>query len=109
MPPGKAAAQAGHAFLEAFFAAQQHDPDSAASYRADPPGTKVTLTARSEEHLLRLADRAAAAGLAPVLITDSGHILPPHFDGGPVLTALGIGPARASAVRPFLRSLDLYR
>ena len=47
MPLGKAAAQAGHAYLEAYFAATTTAPELASAYRADPPGTKVVLIARS--------------------------------------------------------------
>ena len=107
MPLGKAAAQAGHAYLEAYFAATTTAPELASAYRADPPGTKVVLIARSLPELLRTAEQASAAGIPIALITDSGHILAPHFDGSPVITALGLGPARRDQIDPFIHSLKL--
>jgi PTH2 family peptidyl-tRNA hydrolase len=109
MPPGKAAAQAGHAFLESFFAACEFAPEIAAAYRADPPGTKVVLAARGLPELRHLAQGAADAGLPFALITDHGHVLPPHFDGGPVVTALGIGPARRDRIDHLVRRYKLVR
>jgi PTH2 family peptidyl-tRNA hydrolase len=109
MSPGKAAAQAGHAYLEAYFRALELSPALAAAYRADPPGTKVVLAARDEPALLRLEAAARAAGVAAALITDHGHVLPPHFDGGPVVTALGLGPATREQIDPIIHSLKLVR
>lgn len=90
MPPGKMAAQAGHAFLGALLNA---DEDRYSRYTLDPPGTKVCLVARDLPRLLLLQAVVADAGVPYALITDSGHVLPPHFDGSPVITALGVGPA----------------
>ena len=109
MPPGKAAAQAGHAYLEAYFAALELDPELAAAYRADPPGTKVVLAARDLPELLRIAEQASATGIPTALITDYGHLLAPHFDGGPVITALGLGPATRDQIDVFTHSLKLVR
>lgn len=102
MPPGKLAAQAGHAFLASFLAADaaRRDP-----YAADPPGTKLCLAARDLPHLLALHDLALEAALPCALITDSGHVLPPYFDGSDVVTALGIGPATREEVASFTRRL----
>ncbi len=82
------AAQAGHGFLGALLNAS---PDRQALYNADPPGTKVVLEAPDLESLYRAYDRMR--GLPCFLVTDSGHKLPPHFDGQPIVTALGFGPA----------------
>jgi PTH2 family peptidyl-tRNA hydrolase len=66
-------------------------------------GTKVVLAARNLDALQRAQYEARAAGIPCALITDSGHILPATFDGtdwrqpfdgSPVVTALGLGPAR---------------
>ena len=87
MPPGKLAAQAGHAFLEAYLASP---PDEAAEYRADSPGTKVVL-AGGLSRIMRALDQCERRGIPHALIVDSGHICPPDFDGSPVITALGVG------------------
>lgn len=92
MPAGKLAAQAGHAYLESFFACQNMRPETAEAYRNDPPGTKITLAAPSLEKLLDAYEQCKNKGIPCALITDEHHILPPHFDGKPIITALGIGP-----------------
>jgi peptidyl-tRNA hydrolase len=109
MPPGKAAAQAGHAFLESFLAAATQQPELATAYRAEPPGTKVVLQAPALYELEWLHQQALDAGLPCALITDRDHILLPYFDGQPIVTALGIGPARRSQVDRFLSRLAKVR
>jgi PTH2 family peptidyl-tRNA hydrolase len=100
MPPGKLAAQAGHAFLQAFVRAP---PLLQAQYHADGIGTKVVLLAPDDATLLRLHSIADAAGLPTALIVDSGHVLLPHFTGAPVVTALGVGPVMDHLPGPLRR------
>lgn len=107
MPPGKMAAQAGHAFLGAYLESLAQRPDEAASYIDDAPGTKIVLEAPDLDRLLRARERARRAQLPCVLIRDRGHILPPHFDGSPIVTALGIGPVRRAEVRRVTGALPL--
>lgn len=107
MPPGKMAAQSGHAFLEAYLKSARENNESAQAYAADPPGTKVVLCASSLEHIKEIERRANILGITTSLITDSGHVLPPHFDGGPVVTALGFGPATREEVRRITKGLAL--
>lgn len=87
MPPGKMAAQAGHAFLEAFLASP---PQEAKRYRQDSIGTKIVLEGTLFD-ILDAKDRCEELDIPCVLIEDSGHVLPPHFDGTPIITALGVG------------------
>jgi PTH2 family peptidyl-tRNA hydrolase len=107
MPPGKLAAQAGHAFLDAYLVALDRRPDDARAYRDGRHGTKVALRADCLEDLLIARSMADRAGIPAALITDSGHILPPSFDGAPIVTALGIGPAKRSEVRRITRHFAL--
>lgn len=68
-------------------------PEVVSNYRNnDIGGSKVALKAKNLSHLLKAYDQAKSSGLPCALITDSGHVLPPHFDGNPIVTALGIGP-----------------
>ena len=107
MPPGKLASQAGHAFLDAYLASLSLRPEIAAAY-CEPGGrTKVTLLAPTLNDLLRAKCEAEDAGLPCVLIIDEHHVLPPFFDGSPIVTALGIGPARRSEVRRITHRLAL--
>jgi peptidyl-tRNA hydrolase, PTH2 family len=96
MLPGKAASQSGHAFLDSFL---QAHPDIQRAYLADGHGTKVVLVAEDEAALFGAQAAARAAGLPCALVEDSGHIMPPHFDGSLVTTGLGIGPATRDQVR----------
>jgi peptidyl-tRNA hydrolase len=107
MPPGKLAAQAGHAFLDAYLASLDLRPACSRAYRADGHGTKVALLARRLEDLVLAGAMARRAGIPTALVTDSGHILPPDFDGSPIVTALGIGPAKRSEVRRITRHFAL--
>ena len=100
MPPGKLAAQAGHAYTDALCEAQALNPDAADRYRIDGlGGSKVTLQAKNLNQLLRAYNEARAAGLPCSVVVDREHVLPPHFDGNPVITAVGIGPCTPAQVR----------
>jgi peptidyl-tRNA hydrolase len=107
MPPGKLAAQAGHAFLDAYLSALDLRPTDARAYRDGSHGTKIALRSESLDDLLRAHSLAQRAGLPTALVTDAGHVLPPHFDGSPIVTALGIGPGRRSEVRHITRRFAL--
>ena len=102
MSPGKAAAQAGHAFLESFLAAP---PERQARYRADGLGTKVALALPPDARLEPLIEALRAAGLPTALVVDHGHVLPPHFTGAPVATAIGVGPIAAAEAPAWIRRL----
>ena len=113
MPPGKMAAQAGHAFVEALHASKLHwetatgEATDYDSYVADPPGTKVVLEAPDEFALLRLHEEARQLGIPCALVFDSGHVMSPHFDGGRILTAVGLGPCVRRKVAPLTRRFAL--
>lgn len=107
MPPGKLAAQAGHAFLDAFEQCKEADPERAERYQANPPGTKIVLRARNTEHIEKLYYNALCEGLPCALILDEHHIMPPHFDGNPIITALGIGPALRHEIQHITGKLQL--
>lgn len=93
MPAGKLAAQCGHAYLNAHEQAQLQRPDVTSQYKGTGNGTKICMYARNLGQLIRAYRDAQAAGIPCALIIDRGHVLPPHFDGQPIITALGIGPA----------------
>jgi PTH2 family peptidyl-tRNA hydrolase len=107
MPAGKLAAQAGHAFLDAYLACRDADPERAARYHTAGHGTKVLLLAPTLDTLYRVAEQATRAGLPHALITDAGHVLRPHFTGAPMVTALGLGPIVRQEAPALLRRLSL--
>lgn len=109
MSPGKMAAQAGHAFTSTLLKSRYEIPEISNRYESlSNIGTKIVLKAKSLDQIYRIKFEAERLGLTHELIIDSGHILPPHFDGNPVVTALGVGPVAKNQV-PFLRRLSLVK
>jgi peptidyl-tRNA hydrolase, PTH2 family len=112
MSEGKAAAQAGHAWTDVLLHGLFSDIPAvralAQAYAALKPGTKVCLDGGDGTDLLRLADSLAADGIPHVLIHDQGHVEPPHFDGGRILTAVGVGPLTRDMRPRALRRLRLW-
>lgn len=103
MSTGKAASQAGHAYLNSYLESLKQRPEIAEFYQRDGIGTKCCLTAKNQDKLLQAYQAAKDAGIPCSLIIDEHHILPPHFDGKPIITALGIGPARRDEVHAFTK------
>jgi PTH2 family peptidyl-tRNA hydrolase len=105
MDVGKSASQAGHAYLGAFI---NSDPSIQAEYHSDfpqSPGTKVCLRAKNLDHILRAETEAKTAGLSTFLVTDSG--CPNFFNGEPIVTALGIGPATKEQTKQITKRFQL--
>lgn len=98
MSPGKLAAQCGHAYHLALELAQAADPGVLARYKGTGNGTKLAMSVRNLGQLLRAYREGQAAGVPCVLVIDRGHVLPPHFTGAPIITAIGIGPAHQDVV-----------
>lgn len=105
MTAGKSASQAGHAYIEAFVKA---DRRTSIAY-LNQGGTKIALSAPNLEILEQIHAAALAANLPCAIVTESGHVMPPVFDGSPIITALGIGPVDREVVRPFVRRLRLMQ
>ena len=98
--PGKLAAQAGHAYTDSLMVANQIDPALVSRYCvAGLGGSKVTLKAKNQNQLLRAYNEALSAGLPCAIVVDRNHVLPPHFNGFPIITALGIGPCTQEKCR----------
>lgn len=91
MSKGKATAQAGHAYLGSFLRAS---PEIQSEYHKEfpsHPGTKVCLKAETIGQLLLAENAAKEAGIPYFLVIDSG--CENFYDGKPIVTALGLGPA----------------
>src|SRR5258706_7926011 len=103
MTAGKAASQAGHAFLDSFLNANKapfRDPhwDHVHDYLGPKGGTKVVLGVDSEARLHEIYNNAIKLGLPASLIEDDG-----------IATAAGIGPAPRHLIRPLTRRLELMK
>lgn len=93
MPAGKLSAQAGHAYGDVLDLAKEIAPELKLNYRDRAKGgSKVTMKSKNLSHLLRAYLEAKDAGIPAVVIVDQNHVLPPHFTGEPIITAIGIGP-----------------
>ena len=105
MTAGKAASQAGHAFLDSFLTAPT---DITEAYLADG-GTKIVLTVPGERQLVDAFHKAKAARLPCAMVVEQNHVMPPSFDGSPIPTAIGIGPVMRSQAREITRRLSLMK
>jgi peptidyl-tRNA hydrolase len=105
MTPGKIASQAGHAYLGAFIKCQESNPQLLAEYLKDFPGTKVCLDGKNLDALLRVQSEASTAGIPCSLITDSG--CSNFFNGQPIITAIGLGPANTNQIKHITRRFQL--
>jgi peptidyl-tRNA hydrolase, PTH2 family len=109
MPPGKLSSQSGHAFLNAYIDSLAKRPDIAAHYQRDGIGTKVCLKAKNQDKLMQAYLACIDAGIPCSLIIDQHHIMPPHFTGEPIITALGIGPARKAEINHITKRFSLCK
>ena len=105
MTTGKAASQASHAFLDSFLTAP---PDLTKAYLADG-GTKIVLSVPGERELCDLLHKAKMAKLPCAMVIEQDHVMPPHFDGSPIPTAVGIGPILRSQARKITKGLPLLK
>jgi PTH2 family peptidyl-tRNA hydrolase len=110
MPPGKLAAQAGHAYTDALWACLDQAPDQALAYRTTGiGGSKVTIQSKNLGQLERAARECEAAGIPHAVVTDKDHVLLPHFTGAPIVTALGIGPVTQAQCRHITKRFQVVR
>lgn len=107
MPAGKSHSQMGHAFTDTLMNAQEYHPEAVLRYRnRNSGGSKVALKAKNESQLISAYNKARAAGLPCSIVVDQEHILPPHFDGKPIITALGIGPCTKEEARQIVKKFQ---
>jgi PTH2 family peptidyl-tRNA hydrolase len=108
MSPGKIASQSGHAYLGSF--CQCKDQTILDEYHKDfphSPGTKICLVVPNLAQLYRAANEAKEAGLPTFVVIDSG--CPDFFGGQPIVTALGIGPARKEQIQHITKRFNLVK
>lgn len=101
MTPGKAVSQGGHAFEESFVKA---DRATGLSY-LNAGATKIVLEAPDLPAIQSIYDKALAADVPCYLVVEEGHVMPPVFDGSPIVTAVGIGPVARCKVRHITKRL----
>lgn len=102
LPPGKMAAQAGHAFLSAWRLALKDNAENAMSY-ADAAQVKIVLLAPDLPTLERIQGKAHQRGVPAVLITDAARTVLPE----PAVTVLGLGPMSKTDCNALTRGLEM--
>lgn len=102
LPPGKMAAQAGHAFLTAWRMSRANDPHGAEAY-ADDSQAKIVLLAPDLAALERVAAKAGNRGIAHAMITDAARTVLKE----PAVTVLGLGPMSKTDCNALKRGLQL--
>ena len=106
MNSGKVAAQAGHAYLDAYLQALELKPEIAELYKSEHHGIKVCLAVSSLDDLLKAELKSKLIGLPHALITDLGYT---QFEGQSTITALGIGPATKDEIKRIVGSFPLFK
>lgn len=101
---GKYVAQAGHAYQKAEWEASARNTKAWKDWKSGSIA-KVCLYVKTEEELLELWEKVEVSGLPACLIKDSGLT---EFDGEPTFTAIGIGPAYDSELKPLTGHLPLF-
>lgn len=97
---GKMHAQAGHAFLHAWWDAERRFPEAARRYREEQAATKVVLAAENEAELRRMyEDVYPLCGCT--LVLDAARTVFPE----PTVTFLGIGPISQEQAPEWLKAL----
>ena len=111
MSPGKMASQAGHAFTNTLLKSYEKDPILVQNYQGpDGIGTKVVLDGHNLGQLLQAFKKATEADIPCALITDTGHsINGTPFNGEPIVTALGIGPACRSEIKHITKHFNCVK
>ena len=99
MPAGKLSAQAGHAYTDALEESRLISPERHKTYRnGSKGGSKVTLKSKNVNQIIKAFLQLKELGIPCALIVDRDHIMPPHFNGEPIITALGVGPCKKEEV-----------
>lgn len=110
MNSGKLSAQTGHAYTDTLEVARQMNPELVAQYRnEDTGGSKVTLAAKKENDLIKAYIQLKNMGIPCAVVVDRNHIHPPHFDGSPIITALGVGPCTQADSKRVLKKFQVFK
>lgn len=105
MNPGKTASQAGHAYLGSFINSKSEIQKLYHNEFPTSPGTKVCLSCKKLNHLLKAKSEAESAGIPFYLVVDSG--CENFYNGEPTITALGLGPATKDQIQHITKKFNL--
>lgn len=97
---GKLTAQTGHAFLHAYWDAEERFPEDARAYRYGGSATKITLVVPTTAELQTIYDNHKDL-CGATHVTDKGRTV----FAGPTITCVGLGPIEAIGVGPDVKEL----
>jgi peptidyl-tRNA hydrolase len=100
LPPGKMAAQAGHAFATALW---QHPDREVCETYMENGQAKLVLIAPNLETLFKILKRAKDRGVSAAMIKDQGRTVLNE----PTFTVLGLGPMGRTDYNNLTRDLKL--
>lgn len=110
MDVGKVAAQAGHAYTDTLKVAETINPELVKNYRNEfTGGSKVTLQTKKENDLIKSYLQLREMNIPCSIVVDRNHIHPPHFDGSPIITALGVGPCTQEESKKVLKKFQVFK
>jgi PTH2 family peptidyl-tRNA hydrolase len=109
MRPEKLAPICGHAYVESYKVAAGQRPAVTSQYEGTGHGTKLCMYAKNIGQLMRGYRDIQDLGLPHKLIIDRGDVLPPNFDGNPLVAALGIGPVYKDEVERITKRYSMRK
>lgn len=110
MTSGKLASQVSHASRLSLLNFVRKNPHAIDEFiKLNSAGSVVVLHAKNATILSKIYEQAQSEGLPSALFKDSGHIMPPFFDGSPVITGLGLGPATKESMRHLTKKFNLVK
>jgi peptidyl-tRNA hydrolase len=112
---GDIISQTGDAYNDSLSAARKLKPEIVEQYRTWSNeqstifngGSKFSMSTRNKEALIDAYNLARETGIPCAMIVREGHIMPPHFDGNPIITALGIGPCTEEEAADLVKHFTL--
>lgn len=105
MNPGKISSQTGHAYLGSFINAPIELQKEYHKEFPSSPGTKICLKTDNLGQLLLAENAAKECGIPFFRVIDSG--CKNFFDGKPIITALGLGPATKKQIKHITNKFKL--
>lgn len=107
---GKLAAQAGHAYLHAYWDAETTNDDDyyfdvVEAYKTDNDARKIALVVDTVEQLQELYGYARRDGFGATLVEDCGYTVFTE----PTITAVGIGPINDDNKPEYLKTLETLK
>lgn len=107
--PGKMVSQAGHAFVDSYEVAKLNRPEIISLYKGSGHGTKIAMLSPNLSQLISAYEKCLNLKLPCALVIDRNTVHLPHFNGDPIITALGIGPVYKDEISHITKKFQLLK